>query len=123
MALTPTAFAFAFVTSAIVCVLAAMISRNVYLIFKTSVGETWFSKGSTPFQLDNIHMVREIGIFAISILVVELVISIIAGVVLGPDCVEMSVNTTGVFFGLVALALSRYFSYGAELQSEVDGLV
>ena len=43
--------------------LMAMVFRNVYLIFKTAEGKTWFSKGATPFQPDIVRMVREIGIF------------------------------------------------------------
>lgn len=103
--------------------LIAMICRNIYLIFKTTAGATSFSKGETPFQPDNVRMVREIGIFSIAIPVVELVISIIARLVAGPEAVEASVNLTSVFFGLVILCLSQYFAYGVSLQEEVDGLL
>ena len=117
------AFVLFFITLAITLALMALCARNVHLIFKTSQGLTAFSKGKTPFQEDNIRMVREIGVFLIAIPAVQLVMSFIATLALGPDAVESSVNLAGVFVGLVVLALSRYFAYGAQLQDDVDGLV
>ena len=117
------AFVLFFITLVITFALMALCARNVYLIFKTSQGLTAFSKGKTPFQEDNIRMVREIGVFLIAIPAVQLVMSFIATLALGLDAVESSVNLAGVFVGLVVLALSRYFAYGAQLQDDVDGLV
>ena len=117
------AYVIFFLTLVIVLALMAMIARNVYLIFKTSEGRTRFSKGATPFQQDNVRMVREIGIFAIAIQVVELIMSVVARIALGPDAVEASLSMEGIFVGLVMLALSQYFAYGMELQSDVDGLL
>lgn len=121
--LIPGALILFFITILLVCILMAMIFRNVYLIFKTSEGETKFSQGKTPFQKDNIRMVREIGIFCIAIPVVELIVSVIARIVLPVGVVETSVEMTGVFMGLVVLCLSQFFAYGMELQEDVDGLV
>lgn len=112
-----------FLTLVIVFALMAMIARNVHLIFKTSEGRTRFSRGATPFQPDNVRMVREIGIFAIAIQVVEVVMSVVARIALGPDMVESGMALEGIFFGLVVLALSQYFAYGMQLQNDVDGLV
>lgn len=112
-----------FLTMAIVFVLMAMIARNVHLIFKTSEGKTSFSQGVTPFQPDNVRMVREIGIFTIAIEVVQFIMSIVARIALGPDMVESSLGMQGVFIGLVMLALSQYFAYGMKLQNDVDGLL
>lgn len=123
VALSPAAFIVVFITGIIICSLMAMIARNIYLIFKTAAGQTKFSKGATPFQPDVVRMVREIGIFAIAIPIVELVMSAIAGVVLGFNTIELSADVTSIFFGLVALALTQFFAYGASLQNEVDGLV
>lgn len=103
--------------------LGAMICRNIYLIFRTAEGKTSFSKGATPFQEDIVRMVREIGIFSILIPVIELIVSIVARVVIGEAAAEISVSATGIFFGLVIVCLSRFFSYGESLQEEVDGLV
>ena len=47
--------------------LMAMVFRNVYLIFRTAKGKTWFAKGDTPFQKDIVRMVREIGIFYLAV--------------------------------------------------------
>lgn len=106
-----------------ICGMAGMIVRNINLIFRTTEGKTWFSKGSTPFQPDNIRMVREIGIFCIMIPVFSFIMSVVAGIALPVDMVEPEVDLALVFFGLVVLALSQYFAYGMELQNEVDGLV
>ena len=100
-----------------------MCARNVHLIFKTSEGRTRFSKGATPFQPDNIRMVREIGIFMIAIPVVQFIMSIVARIALGPDMVESGIGMQKIFVGLVVLALSQYFAYGMQLQSDVDGLL
>ena len=117
------AFVLFFITMALTLGLMAMCARNVHLIFKTSEGETRFSKGETPFQPDNIRMIREIGIFMIAIPVVQFIMSIIARIALGPDMVESSLGMQKVFVGLVALALSQYFAYGMKLQNDVEGLL
>ena len=117
------AYVIFFLTLAITLALMAMIARNVHLIFKTSEGRTAFSRGATPFQPDNVRMVREIGIFTIAITVVEFIMSIVARIALGPDMVESSLGMQGVFFGLVVLALSQYFAYGMKLENDVDGLL
>ena len=65
----------------IILSLMAMVFRNLYLIIKRS--ET-----GTPFQPDNIRMLREIGIFAIAIPIVGLIMSIVCRLVLGVDAVE-----------------------------------
>lgn len=112
-----------FITVAICLVLMAMVFRNVYLIFKTAEGNTWFSKGQTPFQPDNIRMVREIGIFFISIPIIQLIMGIIARIVISAEMVECSVEANTIMIGLVVLALSQFFAYGTELQEDVDGLL
>ena len=117
------AFVIFFLTMAITLALMAMCARNVHLIFKTSEGKTKFSKGETPFQPDNIRMVREIGIFLIAIPVVQFIMSNVARITLGPDMVESSLVMQKVFVGLVVLALSQYFAYGMKLQNDMDGLL
>lgn len=112
-----------FIVGIISALTMAMIFRNCYLILRTTEGKTWFSKGETPFQPDNIRMVREIGIFSIGLPIIQTLISIIARIIIGVDNVEISVQFTGFVFGLVALCLSQYFSYGAELEADVEGLV
>ena len=111
-----------FITGIITCILMAMVFRNVYLIFRTAEGKTWFSKGATPFQPDIVRMVREIGIFCIAIPVVSFIMSIVVGIVSG-NGVHASVELSSVFYGLIVLSLSRFFAYGQELQEETEGLV
>lgn len=101
----------------------AMIFRNIFLIFKTAEGKTKFAEGTTPFQKPIIRMVREIGIFCVSIPIINLIISIIAKAVMGADAIETSVEITVLVFGLVIIALSQFFAYGMELESDVEGLV
>lgn len=103
--------------------LMAMVFRNVYLIIQTAEGKTWFSSGSTPFQKDIIRMVREIGIFSIAVPVSALIISIIARLVLGAETVETSVNVEGFITGILILCLTQIFTYGMQLQNDVDGLL
>lgn len=123
-ALIPTAFVTAMVAGFLSCVLTAMIFRNIYLIFKTSAGKTKFSKGATPFQEDNVRMVREIGIFAIAIPVVESICDVIAKVVVAEaDVLESSISGAGVVLGIAMLCLSQFFAYGVRLQSDSDGLL
>ena len=116
------AYVILFVTLLIMCILTAMICRNINLIFKTAAGKTKFSQGETPFQPDVIRMVKEIGYFLIAMPVVGIIMQIICGI-LSHGMIEVSVEFNSIFTGLVVLALSQYFAYGMELQNEVDGLV
>lgn len=104
------------VGGAIVMGLMAMVFRNVYLILKRS-------ENATPFQPDNVRMVREIGIFLIAVPVMGLVMSVVARLVLGVDGVESSVNMGSAVVGLVVLCLSRIFARGMELENETEGLL
>ncbi|WP_434309967.1 hypothetical protein [Hominifimenecus sp. rT4P-3] len=96
--------------------LMAMVFRNLYLIFKKS-------ENATPFQKDNIRMLKEIGIFSISVPVVGFIMSIIMRLVIGVDAVETSVEQSGIFMGIIVLCLTQYFIYGADLEKDVDGLL
>lgn len=100
----------------IILSLMAMVFRNLFLIIKRS-------EAGTPFQPDNIRMLREIGIFAISIPIAGLIMSIVCRLVLGVDAVETSVNLYGFSMGIIVLCLTRFFIYGAGLEKDVDGLV
>lgn len=100
----------------IILTLMAMVFRNLYLIFKRS-------ENDTPFQKDNIRMLKEIGIFSISIPIIGLVMSTIIRLVIGVDAVEISVNQSGVVMGIIVLCLTQFFRYGAELEKDVGGLL
>lgn len=94
----------------------AMVFRNLYLIFKRS-------ENTSPFQKDNIRMMREIGIFSIAVPVIGLLMSTVMRLVLGTEGVESSMDLQGVFMGIVVLCLTRFFVYGAALEDDVDGLL
>lgn len=117
------AFVPALIAGILVCGLMAMIFRNIYLIFKTAAGKTTFSTGATPFQPANVRMVREIGIFALSIPVIQFICDTIIKLFVDADIVESSVSITGMSLGLVLLCLSQFFAYGVQLQSDTDGLL
>lgn len=107
----------------IILSLMAMVFRNAYLIFKTAKGKTWFSNGATPFQKDITRMVREIGIFYISVPIVGLVMSTIARIIIGAEVIEISVRGESIVTGILILCLSQVFAYGTQLQDDVDGLL
>ena len=119
------AFVVFFVTALIVCVLMALVFRNIYLIFKTAEGKTKFSKGVTPFQPDIVRMIRKIGIYCLAVPVVQIIMSIVARLILGHEGSEIAVtlDLSTIFFGLVVLCLSHFFAYGAKLQEDTEGLV
>ena len=102
--------------AAVILSLMAMVFRNIYLIMKKS-------ENATPFQKDNVRMVREIGIFLLSVPMVGLIMSIVARLVLGVDNVEASVGLDSFMVGLVVLCLSQFFAQGMELEADVDGLL
>lgn len=112
---TTALFLFA-IGAVVIFALVAMSFRNIYLIVKKS--ET-----ATPFQPDNIRMLREIGIFSIAIPVVGLIMSVILRLAVGINAIETSVHLSGFFTGLIALWLTQFFTYGAQLESDVNGLV
>lgn len=103
--------------------LMAMVFRNLYLILRTAKGQTWFSKGCTPFQPDIIRMLREIGIFSVSVPLIGLGMSVLIRLIAGVDSVETSVNLSSFAMGLLVLCLTQFFTYGAALEQEVDGLL
>ena len=94
----------------------AMVFRNINLIIKKS-------EDSTPFQADNIRMLKEIGIYAIAIPVISLIMSVVCRVILGVDAVETSVNVYGFSMGIIILCLTQFFVYGARLEKDVEGLL
>lgn len=100
-----------------------MVFRNIYLIFQTAEGRTWFSSGKTPFQKDIVRMVREIGMFSIFIPVIGLIMSAVAKLIYGVDNIETSVQVTGIAMGIAMICLSQFFAYGQSLEQDVEGLV
>jgi len=106
--------------SVIVLSLMAMIFRNVYLILKTAQGQTWFANSDTPFQTNIVRMTREIGIFFLAISALSLLSAIIVGL---SSADVVSFNYENAFIGLIFICFSAFFSYGTQLQEDVDGLI
>lgn len=104
------------IAAVLIFTLIAMIFRNMYLILKKS-------QNTTPFQKDNIRMLREIGIFSIAIPLIGYTMAWIAKLVIGIDAVECSVDSFGTIIGLAVLCLTQFFAHGAELEKDVEGLV
>lgn len=100
----------------IIMTLMAMIFRNIYLIVKKS-------ENSTPFQKDNVRMLREIGIFSIAMPIVGFIMNTIITLIFGVDQIEMSVNQLGIFMGIAVLCITQFFSRGMQLEEDVEGLL
>lgn len=100
----------------VILALMAMVFRNLSLIFKKS-------ENATPFQKDNIRLMKQIGMFSIAVPVVGLFMSFITRLVIGVEAAEISVSQSGVFMGIIVLCLTQFFAYGAELEKDVDGLL
>lgn len=111
-----TAFMLFGIGAVIILALMAMVFRNLNLIFKKS-------ENATPFQKDNIRMMKEIGIFSIAVPVIGFIMSIIVRLVIGVDAAEISINQGGIFMGIIVLCLTQYFIHGANLEKDVDGLL
>lgn len=108
---------------AIILELMALVWRNANLILRTTQGLTKFSEGKTPFQKCNVRMMREIGIFFISIAAVQFAASVVAVLALGPGTADSSINTSGIITGILMLCLSQVFAIGQKMQEDIDGLV
>ena len=100
----------------IILAVMAMVFRNLHLIFKKS-------ENATPFQKDNIRMMREIGIFSIAVPVIGFIMSIVVRLITGVETAEISINTSGIFMGIIVLCLTQFFVHGADLEKDVDGLL
>lgn len=100
----------------IILAVMAMIFRNLHLIFRKS-------ENSTPFQKDNIRMMKEIGFFAISLPVIGFIMSIIVRLITGVETAEISIDMGGIFMGIIVLCITQFFVHGVELEKDVDGLL
>lgn len=100
----------------LIAALMAMCFRNTHLILKKS-------QNTTPFQKDNIRMLREIGIFQIAIPVIGVILSTIMRAVVGVDAVEASMSMSGLVIGILMLCLTQFFAHGMELEADMAGLL
>lgn len=115
----------AFVGIMITFIFMALIFRNLNIILSTIMGKYPHATSTSPFQKDVVRRVREMGIFAIAMPITGFITTtIITAVSLANGIAsEVSVSLDGIIIGLVCLCLSQIFSYGANLEEEVDGLL
>ena len=106
-------------------VLIALIFRNLDIILHTISGRYEKAESSSPFQKDVVKRVKRIGILSIAMPVFSFALTSIVYVVslINGTPVSVSVSLEGVIIGLVCLCLTQIFSYGAQLEEEVDGLL
>jgi len=43
--------------------------------------------------------------------------------VTGAETAELSIDTAGIFMGIIVLCLTQFFVRGTELENDVDGLL
>ena len=107
---------FLFAPVVVVLIFTSLIFRNIYQIFKSS-------NTSSPFSDENTKRIKRIGYYAIAIPASKIVMAIIIGIIARFVSYNVSISLSEIVFGLVALCLSQYFAYGAQLQKDVDGLL
>ena len=100
----------------VILIVMAMVFRNLHLIFKNS-------ENSTPFQKDNVRLVKEIGIFSIAIPVIGFIMSVIIRLITGAENAEISIDMSGILMGIIILCLTQFFAHGVALENDVDGLL
>ena len=108
--------AVSFVPFIVILVISALIFRNVYLIFKKT-------NTASPFAEENIKKIRNIGILTIALPISKIIMSILCQVLTHSTNYMLSVELSEIVIGLVALCLTQYFAYGAQLEKDVDGLL
>lgn len=94
----------------------AMIFRNANLILQ-------WAKVSSPFCAENIQRLKKISYYAIAIPAINLVLFLVCWLLLGVSAVEYSGDTTWILVAVLIFCLTQFFTYGAQLEHDVDGLV
>lgn len=68
-------------------------------------------------------MVKEIGIFYISLPIIGLILSWISRLIIGVESAEISMDMGGFITGLLILCLTQVFSRGIKLEEDIEGLL
>lgn len=100
-------------------VFMALIFHNISAILKiiSKKDET-----STPFQNNILKKVRLIGIYLISLPILDLILDIIMYFV-SEVHPRVTIDIMSFMIGLTCLSLTQIFTYGIKLEKEVDGLL
>ncbi len=106
-------------------VLIALIFRNLDIILYIISGRHKTIQNTSPFQDEVVKRVKKIGILSIATPIWGFIVTTIIYIVslINGNPVDVSVSIDGVIIGLVCLCLTQIFSYGANLEKEVDGLL
>ena len=76
----------------------------------------------TPFTAENVERVKKIGIYSIVMPTIQNVVVYICGVLIKMNGLK-DINFEVRGFGIIVLCLAYVFSYGVNLQEEVDGFI
>lgn len=106
----------------IVCLLGVVTSALMALVFRNVRSILKLSFGSTPFQPEVITRLRRVAVLVMVMPVMELVISL-GGSLISAGQISANFDLTGLVMGVLVLCLVQVFTYGAQLQSDVDGLL
>ena len=104
------------IAAVVILALMALVCRNVRLILKRS-------RSASPFQRENVRMLREIGLFFLAIPVVSLAMSVLLRLLLGDAVEAATLDPTHFVMGIFMLCLSLAFDHGAALEADTEGLV
>ncbi len=96
--------------------LMAMSFRNVSIMMKKT-------QDTASFQPVQVRLLREIGIFQLTVPAVGLTICGIVRLVCGADAIETSMQMSGVITGILVLCLTQFFAHGVALEKDVAGLL
>lgn len=117
------AYVLTYIESVIVLCMHAFVFRNVGLIVKISQGKTKYTEGETPFQKGIILRLKKIGILLISAELLHFVTGLVIRFLLGMEGAEPGFDMGTLLVGAIAFCLAQCFSYGEEMQKDVEGLV
>ena len=79
---------------------------------------------SILLALENVERVKKIGIYSIVMPTIQNVVVYICGVLIKMNGLkDVNFEVRGFIFGIIVLCLAYVFSYGVNLQEEVDGFI
>lgn len=107
----------------VILALIALLFRYVYLILKDTEVCKGFSEGSSPFKAGVVGKLYKIGSLSIALPVVGVVMGIVSCCIIGTESVKISLRFDGIIIGILVLCLTQFFSYGIDIQGDIDGLV
>lgn len=114
-------------------VLTAKMWQSIRKAFEISEGRTPASIGPTPFQPENVRLLKKIALYSVIIQLANaayFLFRVIVPRVAGNGTEPLYTNITGILsclmglvFGLIIFCLAQFFAYGIQLQLDSDGLV